>query len=167
MPDGRPGGAPREYSLVKTPRHVIILLLAAEGGPALTGSPFHLGVPHQARMLAPLPEVHVPGDSGPDLPGPADAQHLCENDVGKDEGSLRVPTPVEHPPPIQPPKSLRSGAPPVQRAWHTSSLIAQQAGSSDAAMQRRMLLPRSGATRRCDTGSLHRFPATTGAHVQG
>ena len=34
-------------------------------------------------------------------------------------------------------------------------------------MQRRLLLPRPGVSRRCDAGSLHRLPATTGAHVQG
>ena len=61
---------------MEAPRHGIVLLLAAEGGPALSGSPYRLGVPHQARMLASLPEVHVPGDSGPDLLGPADAQRL-------------------------------------------------------------------------------------------
>ena len=79
--------------------------------------------------------------------------------MGKDKGSLRVPAPVENPPP--------SGDPPLQRAWRTSSLIAQRAGASDAAMQRHLLLPRPGATRRCDAGSLHRLPATTGAHVLG
>ena len=64
----------------------------AEGGPDLAGSPFRLGVPHQSRMLSPPPEVHTPSDPVPDFTGPADAQRLCKNDVGVDEGSLGVPT---------------------------------------------------------------------------
>ena len=71
----------------------VVLLLAAEVGPALAGSPFRLNVPHQASILSPLPEFHGPGYPGPYLPGPADAQRLCKNDVGKDEGSLGVPNP--------------------------------------------------------------------------
>ena len=90
--DGLPE-LPREHCLVKAPEHGIILLLAAEGGTALSGSPFRLGVPHQASMLSPLPEVHAPGDPGPDLPVPADAQSLRKINVGKDEGSLGVLTP--------------------------------------------------------------------------
>ena len=82
---------PQEHSLVKTPHHGIVLLLAAEGGPALTESPFCLGIPHQTLMLAPLPEVHSPRYPCLDLMGPADIQNLCENDVGKDEGYLGVP----------------------------------------------------------------------------
>ena len=54
------------------------------------GIPFRFGVPHQARMLAPLPEVHPPGNPVPDISGPADAQSLRENNVGKDEGYLGV-----------------------------------------------------------------------------
>ena len=78
---------------MKTPHHGIVLLFAAEGGPDLMCSPFCPGVPYQARMLAPLPEFHAPGDPVPDLPGPADAQRFSKNNVGKDEGSLGVPTP--------------------------------------------------------------------------
>ena len=83
----------QEHCIVEALRYSVVLLLAAEGGPALAGSPFRLGVPHQASMLPPLPEVHAPGDPGPDLPGPADAQRLCQHDVGKDEGSIGVLTP--------------------------------------------------------------------------
>ena len=84
---------PREHCLVKTPGHGVVLLLAAEGGPTLAGSPFRLGIPYQASMLSLLPEVHAPGDPCPDIPVPADAQRLSKNDVGEDEGSLGVPTP--------------------------------------------------------------------------
>ena len=84
---------PQEHCLVKAPRHGVVLLLAAEGGSSLTGSPFCLSLPNQACMLSSLPEVHAPGDPGPDLLGPADAQPLCKNNVGEDEGSLGVPTP--------------------------------------------------------------------------
>ena len=83
----------RQHCVVITPGHGIGLLLAAEGGPALLGSPFHIGVTHQARVPAPLPEVHLPGDPCLDLLAPADAQRLSENKVGKDEGSLKVLTP--------------------------------------------------------------------------
>ena len=36
---------PQKHCLVKAPGHGIVLLLAAEGGPTLLGSPFILGVP--------------------------------------------------------------------------------------------------------------------------
>ena len=83
----------REYCLVEAPGHDVVVLLAAEDGPTLLVSPFRLGIPHQASMLSPLPEVHAPGDPGLDLPGPADAQCLCQNGVGEDEGSLGFSTP--------------------------------------------------------------------------
>ena len=73
------------------------LLLSAAGGPALLGGPFHLGIPHQARLETPLSEVHPPGYTRPDLLGPADDKRLCEDDVGKEKGSLGVPTPVHYP----------------------------------------------------------------------
>ena len=83
---------------MEAPHHGIVLLLAVEGGPTFTGSPFRLGIPYQAHMLAPLSEVHAPGDPGPDILGPADAQNLGQHDVGEDKGYLIVPTPVEEPP---------------------------------------------------------------------
>ena len=46
----------------------------------------------------PPPEVHLPGDPCSDTPGPADTQRLCEDDVGKDEGTIGVPTPANNPP---------------------------------------------------------------------
>ena len=54
----------------------------AEGGPDLSGSPFRIGIPYQAGMLAPLPEFYAPRDPRPYLPVPADAQRLGEYDVG-------------------------------------------------------------------------------------
>ena len=78
------------------PLYGIVLLLPVGGGPALSGIPLRLGFPHKACILSPLLEDHVPHDLRPDLTGPADAQHLREDDVGKDEGSLRVPAPVEN-----------------------------------------------------------------------
>ena len=82
-------------SFVVDPSHAwrLVLLLAAGGGPVLSGSPFRLSVSFQTRVLDPLPEVHAPRDPGPDLSGLVDAQRLCKNDVGEDEGSLGVPTP--------------------------------------------------------------------------
>ena len=74
----------RQHCVVITRDHGVILLFAAGGSPALPGDPLRLGVLHQACVETPLPEVHVPGDSGPDLSGPADAQRLRKNDVGKD-----------------------------------------------------------------------------------
>ena len=47
-------------------------------------------------METPPPEVH-PTNPCPDLPVPADAQHLGENGVGKDKGPLVFPTPSENP----------------------------------------------------------------------
>ena len=65
------------------------------------GSPFRLGMPHQTRVQTPLSEVHVLRDLGPDISGSADAQRLCEKNVGEDEGYLRVPTPTNNPPPFR------------------------------------------------------------------
>ena len=48
-----------------------------------------------------LPEVHTYGDTGPDLSGSEDAQCLCENDMGKGKGYLRVTSPVDNPPPFR------------------------------------------------------------------
>ena len=90
--DGLPE-LPREHCLVKAPGHGIVLLLGAEGGPALLGSPFRLGIPHRDSILSLLPEVHAPGEPGLYLLGLADAQRLCEDGVGKDEGSLGVLSP--------------------------------------------------------------------------
>ena len=91
-----------------TPSYGVFLILAAGGGPTLSGCPFRLGVPHQTRVLTPLPDVHVPRDPGPDLSGLAEAQRLSENDVGKDEGSLGVPTPIKNPPPFHGHESRKS-----------------------------------------------------------
>ena len=73
----------------------LILLLPATGGPALPGGPFRLGVSYQFCVETSLPEVQGSRYSGTDIPGPADAQPLRKNDVGKDKGSLGVPTQVK------------------------------------------------------------------------
>ena len=79
----------------------LILLISSTGGPDLPVSPFLLGIPHQPCVETPIPEINTPGYPGPDLLVPADAQHLYKNGVDKDEGSLRVPTPSENPPPFR------------------------------------------------------------------
>ena len=86
---------------MKTPRYGIVLLLTNEGGLALAGSPFRIGIPQQASILSPLSEVHAPGDPCRDLLGPTDAQRLSQHDMGKDEGSLGVPTPLDYPLPFR------------------------------------------------------------------
>ena len=87
----------RKHCVVVAQGYRLLLLLPATGGPALPGFPFRLCVPHQACVETPLLEVHLPGDPRPDFPGPTDAQRLRKKDMGKDEGSLGVPTPVENP----------------------------------------------------------------------
>ena len=84
-----------------TSGHGFVLLLDATGGPALPGGPFRLSIPHQTPVQTPLPEVHAPRNPGPDLLVTVDAQHLCKSNVGKDEGSLRVLTPIENPAPFR------------------------------------------------------------------
>ena len=90
--DGLPE-LPLEHCLVKSPSYRLILLLADRGGPALSGGPFRVGIPHQSHMLAPPPEVHELRNPGSYLSGSADAQRLREDDVSKEEGFLRVPAP--------------------------------------------------------------------------
>ena len=43
-----------------------------------------------------LPEVYPIADPCPNFPGPVDAQLLCEKNVDKDKGTLRVPTLIEY-----------------------------------------------------------------------
>ena len=90
----------RQYCVIVTPCDGLAILLSSTVIPALTDSPFHLGIPYQACMDIPLPEVHLPGYPRPDLLGPADAQPLCEDNVGKYEGPLGVPGSTEYPPPL-------------------------------------------------------------------
>ena len=97
-----------QHCVVVAPGHGFVVLLDASGSPALLGSPFRLGVSYQTRVQTSLPEVHVPGDPCPDLSGPADAQRLCKDDVGEDEGYLGVPTPTEKPPPFRGQDSRKS-----------------------------------------------------------
>ena len=91
----------RQYRVVVAPRGGLILLLSSTGGPALPGRPFRLSIPHQARMETPLPEVHPPGDPCLHLLFPMEAHCLCKNDVGKEDGSLRVTSPSENPLPFR------------------------------------------------------------------
>ena len=95
--DGRPA-----KTYMKTQCYVRSELLPPPypGGSSLPGSPFRIGIPYKTSIETPLPEVHLPGDSRPDLPGPAYARHLCEDGVGKDKGSLGVSTLVDHPLPF-------------------------------------------------------------------
>ena len=88
----------RQYHAMLALGYRLILLLSSAGGSALPGTPFRLSVSYQASVDTPLPKVHPPGDPGSDLPGPADAQRLCEGDVDKEEGPLRVPGPPKYPP---------------------------------------------------------------------
>ena len=59
-----------------TPGYCLVLLLAAEGCPDLSGGPLRLGIPQQARVDTSLLEAHPPRDPGPDLSGPAETQRL-------------------------------------------------------------------------------------------
>ena len=63
LPVGGPTASLLKFTIqqcvVVTPRNGFVLLLSAGGGPALSGSPFRLGVPHQIRVQTPLPEVHL------------------------------------------------------------------------------------------------------------
>ena len=52
-------------------------------------------------METTLPEVHPSGYPHPDFPGPTDTKRFREDDMGKDKGSLGVPTPVNYPLPFR------------------------------------------------------------------
>ena len=111
-----------------TPVHSFVLLLAARGGPSLPGGSFRLSVPHRARVQNPLPEFHAPRYPCLDLLGPAYTQRLHEDDVGKDKGYIRVPTPTKNPPPFRG-QDLREAAPQSYRgivipAFRLSSKLA-------------------------------------------
>ena len=90
----------RQYRVMVALGYRLIPLLSSSGGPVLPVSPFRLGVSYQACMETPLLEVHLPGDPCPDLLGPTETQRLREDNIGKDEGPLGVPTPSENPPPF-------------------------------------------------------------------
>ena len=91
----------KQYRFMVASGYRLILLLSSAGGPALRGIPFSLSFSYQAYGETPLPEVDPPGDPGLDLPGPVETQCLCENNVGKDEGSPGVPCPPNHPPALR------------------------------------------------------------------
>ena len=132
-----------------SPYDGVVVLFAAGGGPAFSGSSFCQGISYQTRVLDPLPYVHAPCNPGPDLSGSADAQRLRENNVGEDKISLGVPTPCENPLPFRG-QDIRKLAPQLWRAWRTRSLNEKRASAIDAAMQRRPLFSCPGATSRCD-----------------
>ena len=87
-----------QYCVMVTMSYGVVVLLSAGGSPSFSVCRFRLGISYQTRVLTYLTEVHAPRDPGPDLSGLADAQRLRENDVGKDKGSLGVPTPSDNPP---------------------------------------------------------------------
>ena len=90
------------------PGYRLLPPLSTAGGPSLPGDPFRLGAPHQACMENPLPELHPHGYRRPYFLGPTGTQRLREYDVGKDEGSLGVPTPVDYPLPFHGQKGCES-----------------------------------------------------------
>ena len=47
-------------------------------------------------METSFPEVHPCCYPRPDIPVPVDAQRICQHNVGKDEGSIGVPTLVKN-----------------------------------------------------------------------
>ena len=91
----------RKYRAMVALGYSLILLFSFASGSDLPGCLFRLSVSYQACMYTPLPEVHTTVDPCSDLFGPTDFQHLCEDDVGKDEGYLGVPGPTEYPPPFR------------------------------------------------------------------
>ena len=119
LTDGLPE-LPREHCFVVALGYRLLLLLSAAGGSDLPGGPFRLGITHQARMETPLPEVHAPGDPGPDLLGPADAQRLCEDDMVEYKGFLGVTAPFNYPLPFHSQYGCEAAPPLLQRAWRTS-----------------------------------------------
>ena len=86
-----------QHRVIVFPCNGLLLLLSVAGGSVFPGGPFRLGITYQAQMDIPLLEVHPPGDPHPDLPGPADAQRLCEDDVGEYKGFIGVPTLFNYP----------------------------------------------------------------------
>ena len=89
----------RQYRIMVASVYRLILFLSSAGGAALPGCPLRLSVSYQACTDTPLPEVYPPGDHGSYFSGPMDAQHICEDDMVKEEGPLGVPCTPEYPPP--------------------------------------------------------------------
>ena len=78
----------RQYPVVIASSDRLIPILSSSGGSSLPGYPFHLRISYLACVDTPIPEVHPPGDPGPDLPGPVDTRRFREDNVGKDKGLL-------------------------------------------------------------------------------
>ena len=104
-----PAGCPMD-SLIQLTRHYrfvvalvyhLILLLSSTGGSALPGCPLCISISCQACVDTTLPWVHPPGDLGLDISGPMDTQRLCGDNVGKDEGTIRVLGPPEYLPSLR------------------------------------------------------------------
>ena len=158
---------PREHSLVKTPRHVVVLLLAAEGGPALAGGPFCLGVPtrpacwplsQRSMRLVILARISWSWQT-PNV--------LVSTTWAKTRGLLEFQL---H---DRTPRHSAARIALKRRPTAPEGVAYQLADCAASWRQPRChaaasaIPPRPGASCRCDAGSLHRLPATTGVHVQG
>ena len=58
----------RQHCVMLAPGYRLFLLIPATGGSALPDVTLRLGIPHQAFVETPLPEVHSPSDLRPDIP---------------------------------------------------------------------------------------------------
>ena len=90
----------RQYCVMVALVYCLIFLLFSAGRSELPGCTLRLSVFYQACTDTPLPEVYPPGDPGLYIFDPTNAQHICEDNMVKDEGPLGVPCPPEYPPPF-------------------------------------------------------------------
>ena len=113
-----------------------------------------------------LTEVHPPTNPCTYFPGSAHAQRLCEKDVGKDEGSLGVPTTAEniltfrsqYGRKTSPYCTRGCGVPASQLRGQLVPMTLPNSVFQDSPIQVRPIVVMQ---------ELRRLPATTGAHIQG
>ena len=87
----------RQHGAVESTLQSIFLLFYTSIDVDLLNYALRQRIPHQACVYAPIPEVQLSIDPRLDLPGLAGTQCLSQYLMGKDEGSLVIPLPVEHP----------------------------------------------------------------------
>ena len=91
----------RHQCAVEAARQAILLLVVTSCDAAFSVPPFRQHVPHQTCLDSPLQEFQPPVYPILDLPVFACAQCLSQDNMDKDEGSLKVPYPIKYPPSLR------------------------------------------------------------------
>ena len=91
----------QQHRAVEATRQAVLILFNASLNTDLSRPALRQRTPHQACMSTPLPEVQLAVNIRPDLPSLVGNQCLSQYHMGKDEVSLGILLPIEHPSPLR------------------------------------------------------------------